>query len=78
MKNNYRIYEAPARINLIGEHIDYNGGMVLPAAISLRTRCKFIKREDSKIILNSENTNFLVERLYTLSPFALVAQPVNE
>lgn len=62
MKNNVNIYEAPARINLIGEHIDYNGGMVLPAAISLRTRCKFLKREDSKIILNSLNTNLKVER----------------
>ncbi len=62
MKNNYNIYEAPARINLIGEHIDYNGGMVLPAAISLRTRCQFKKRDDSKIILDSENTKLHVER----------------
>ena len=60
--NNYNIYEAPARINLIGEHIDYNGGMVLPAAISLRTRVKFRLRDDDLIILDSDNTKHHVER----------------
>ena len=47
-----RVFSSPARINIIGEHIDYNGGKVFPAAIS---RCLYVairKRGDSKISYN--------------------------
>jgi len=43
----------PGRINLIGEHIDYNGGLVLPAAISLGIYLVIRPREDGKIRLQS-------------------------
>lgn len=49
-------YRAPARINLIGEHLDYNGGLVLPAAISLYITATISVRNDSKIKVYSLNT----------------------
>lgn len=49
-------YRAPARINLIGEHLDYNGGLVLPAAISLYITALVSVRNDSKIKVYSLNT----------------------
>lgn len=46
---------APGRINLIGEHTDYNGGNVFPCAITLGTYGIASKREDSTVKLYSEN-----------------------
>ncbi|MCR4579002.1 MAG: galactokinase [Treponema sp.] len=47
-----RMFASPARINIIGEHIDYNGGKVFPAAIDKYLYCAVRKRNDSKIIYN--------------------------
>lgn len=55
------IYQAPARINLIGEHIDYNGGLVLPACINLYLKAYVKKRQDNKIRLQSKSFNYIVE-----------------
>ncbi|MBM4335643.1 MAG: galactokinase [Deltaproteobacteria bacterium] len=41
---------APGRVNLIGEHTDYNGGLVLPAAIELATRVAVRMRSDSRVV----------------------------
>ena len=49
-------YRSPARINLIGEHIDYNGGRVLPAAISCYIKALVSEREDTIISSYSTNT----------------------
>ncbi|MEC5423460.1 galactokinase [Virgibacillus sp. C22-A2] len=46
---------APGRINLIGEHTDYNGGHVFPAAISFGTYALGLKRNDQKIRFYSLN-----------------------
>lgn len=46
------VFSSPARINIIGEHIDYNGGMVFPAAINRYLYVAIRKRGDTKIIYN--------------------------
>lgn len=46
---------APGRINLIGEHTDYNGGHVFPASITYGTYGVAYKRQDAKIFLYSMN-----------------------
>ncbi|NRD77785.1 galactokinase [Bacillus sp. BRMEA1] len=46
---------APGRINLIGEHTDYNGGHVFPCAITYGTYAVARKREDQLVRLYSEN-----------------------
>lgn len=50
-------YRAPARINLIGEHIDYNGGRVLPAAISCYITALVSRRDDTIVSAYSSNIN---------------------
>ena len=51
----FKHFFAPGRINLIGEHTDYNGGFVFPCAITLGTYGLASLREDDKLRLYSEN-----------------------
>lgn len=46
------VFASPARINIIGEHIDYNGGKVFPASIDRYLYVAIRKRADSKIFYN--------------------------
>src|SRR5205809_4284333 len=48
-----RIFSAPGRVNLIGEHTDYNDGFVMPSAIGLSTRVAVSARSDRKLVLRS-------------------------
>ncbi|MEJ8304096.1 galactokinase [Saccharibacillus sacchari] len=49
------VFHAPGRVNLIGEHIDYNGGYVLPAALEFGTTLVIRERADGVIRLASTN-----------------------
>lgn len=49
------IYQAPGRVNLIGEHTDYNDGFVMPAAIGFYTYAAIAERDDSKLMVHSVN-----------------------
>ena len=48
-----RLFGAPGRVNLIGEHTDYNDGFVLPAAIDLATIAAIAPRSDRKLCVHS-------------------------
>ncbi|WP_426333282.1 galactokinase [Paenibacillus silvae] len=53
-----RVFHAPGRVNLIGEHIDYNGGYVLPAALEFGTTLLIRERTDHKLNLASTNMTY--------------------
>jgi galactokinase len=56
-----RKFRAPGRVNLIGEHTDYNEGFVMPAAINLSAFVDVWPRDDRKLQIRSENFNDEIE-----------------
>ena len=56
-----RKFRAPGRVNLIGEHTDYNDGFVMPAAINLSVFVSVWPRDDRKLQIRSENFDDEIE-----------------
>jgi len=53
--NGVKVYFAPGRVNLIGEHTDYNGGHVFPCALTIGTYAAVSLRDDNVIRMYSAN-----------------------
>lgn len=58
-RQDYQCFYAPGRVNLIGEHTDYNNGFVMPLAINMGTTVAIAPRDDTKINVYSKNLDQL-------------------
>lgn len=56
-----RVFASPGRVNLIGEHVDYCGGPVLPAALTMKTTIVARKRRDDIIRMRATDLDVCVE-----------------
>lgn len=61
-----RVYFSPGRVNLIGEHTDYNGGYVFPCALTFGTT--LLVKENHKNIFRFATTNFDVTADISIKP----------
>lgn len=60
-ESDLRVFRSPGRVNMIGEHTDYNGGYVFPAALKMATTIIARKRNDNVIRLKATDLDVMVE-----------------
>ena len=60
-ESDIRVFASPGRVNLIGEHTDYNGGYVFPAALKMNTTVLARKRDDDTVRLKATDLDIIVE-----------------
>ena len=56
------VVAAPGRVNLIGDHTDYNQGLVLPAAIQMATTIAISRRDDRKVLTFAEEFTLTIDQ----------------
>jgi galactokinase len=80
---------APGRVNLIGEHIDYNGGYVFPCALDFGTYAVVRKREDNtvrfatlnfdlKVTIDINDITYIEEHGWTNYPKGVIKEFINQ
>lgn len=80
MRKPEHAFFAPGRVNLIGEHTDYNGGLVFPCALSFGTYLLISKRDDKKsgfASLNMEYSQVVDADVFTHKPMQWIKYPIG-
>ncbi len=69
------LFFAPGRVNLIGEHTDYNGGHVFPCALTIGTKL-ILAIPQSRTVVTADDTGFRTNQLL-FSNVRLLTEPVE-